>query len=264
MFDFITKRSFVVNLLAAIALAVVLALIFFGSLGFLTRHGESITVPDVRGKNIKEATEALEKMGFEVEVRDSIFIDTIPPLTVWEQAPSRGEVVKVNRTIYLTINKVEPPMVAMPELEGLTFRSAEMTLHSRRLNVGDTIYKPDIATNSVLKQMLNGKPIKAGAMVPEGSAITLILSSGPGNYENPVPALIGLTFVEAKALLAGSNLNLGTVLFEGSVSDTANAFIIRQSPSTKNAIGDPNMIRAGMSVDVWISSTAPEVDSSEN
>lgn len=261
MFDFITKRSFGVNLLAVILMFFVLALLFFSLLGFITKHGQQLTVPDVHGKNVKEAIALLEKAGFEADVRDSIYVDSIPPLAVYAQTPDRGAQVKVGRTIYLTVNKMVAPMVKMPDLEGLTFRSAEMMLKSMRLNVGDTIYRPDIATNSVLQQLLNGKKIKAGALVAEGSNITLILGSGTGNVENPVPSFIGLTYAEAREILSASSLNPGTVIIDPSVKDTANAYIIKQVPSRRNEIGDFNMVRAGESVDFWLSATKPVTDS---
>ena len=260
MFDFITKRSFLFNLLAVIVMFFALALLFFSMLGFITKHGQQQTVPDVHGKNIKEAIELLEKAGFEADVRDSIYIDSIPPLAVYAQTPDKGAQVKVGRTIYLTVNKTVAPMVKMPDLEGLTFRSAEMTLHSRRLNVGDTIYKPDFATNTVLQQLLNGKLIKAGKMIPEGSNITLVLSSGTGSIENPVPDLSGLTYLEAREILSASNLNLGTVLIDASVTDTANAFVTKQVPPRHNSIGDLNRVRAGETIDIWLAATRPVKD----
>lgn len=261
LFQNITKRSLGFNILVMLGLVVLVAVIFFSSLGFLTRHGEEVTVPDIRGKSIKEATTVLEKLGFEVEVRDSIYIDTMPALLVYEQTPERGDVVKINRTIYLTVNKVVPPMVPMPDLEGLTYRSAEMTLRARRLNIGDTIYKPDFATNTVLEQLLNGKPIKPGKEIPEGSNITLVLSSGTGSMENPVPDLMGATYFEAREILAASNLNVGTVLIDGGVTDTLGAFIFKQSPPRRNELGELNLIRAGESVDLWLTAVKPVKDS---
>ncbi|UYQ91106.1 PASTA domain-containing protein [Chitinophaga horti] len=257
MFEKITKKPFWFNLLVAIGLVLLLAVIFFMSLGVITRHGDTLQVPDVRGKSIEDATAALEDAGFEVDVRDSVYIDSIPALTVWEQTPERGDVVKVGRTVYLTVRKIVPPMVAMPDLEGLTFRSAEMNLRSRRLNVGDTVYRPDFAANTVLEQLLDGKPVKPGDMVPEGSNISLVLSSGTGNVENPVPELIGLTFIEAKAVLSGTNLVLGTMFMDGPVADTSNAYVIKQTPSARNEFGDRNLIRAGEVIDLVLSATPP-------
>ncbi|SDG24529.1 PASTA domain-containing protein [Chitinophaga filiformis] len=261
MFNKITNRSFGFNLLVVVGIFAVLGLLFFSLLGVITKHGDTLTVPDVYKKNIQEATMILEKEGFSVDVRDSIYVDSLPGLAVWEQTPAKGSIVKVGRTIYLTINKVIPPMVQMPDLTGLTFRSAEMTLHSLRLNVGDTIYKPDFATNTVLQQLLNGKTVKPGREVPEGSSITLVLSSGTGNTENPAPDLIGLTFLEAKETLSASNLGLGTVLIDPSVTDTANAFVVRQTPPRRNSLNELNMVRAGETIDLWLSGTRPTKDS---
>jgi len=261
VFDFITKRSFLVNLLAVIAMFFLLAVIFFSLLPVITKHGEQQTVPDVRGLKLDQAISKLEAAGFEAEVRDSVYIDSIPPLAVWAQTPDKGAVVKVNRTIHLTVNKTVAPMVAMPDLEGLTFRSAEMMLKSMRLNVGDTIYKPDFATNTVLQQLLNGRTLKPGTMIPEGTSITLILSSGRGNVENPVPDFIGLTFAEAREILSASSLNIGSVIIDSNVSDTANAFVYKQYPTRKNEIGDFNMVRSGESVDLYLSATKPVKDS---
>ena len=257
MFNQITKRSFGFNLAVVVGLFLVLGLIFFMLLGVITKHGDTLTVPDVHRKDVKDATKLLEDAGFNVDVRDSIFIDSLPALAVWEQTPAKGAIVKVGRTIYLTINKVVPPMVEMPDLVGLTFRSAEMTLHSRRLNVGDTIYKPDFATNTVLQQLLGGKLVKAGRQVPEGSSITLVLSSGTGSIENPVPDLIGMTFQEAKVTLSGRNLNLGTVMVDPAVTDTANAFVVKQDPAPKNSLQELSMVRAGELVSIWLSPNPP-------
>lgn len=257
MFNSITKRSFGFNLAFIVGLFAVLGLLFFLTLGIFTKHGDVLTVPDVYRKNVQEATQILEKAGFSVDVRDSIFVDTLPGLAVWEQTPGRGAVVKVGRTIYLTVNKVIPPMVKMPDLEGLTFRSAEMTLHSLRLNVGDTIYKPDFATNTVLQQLLNGKAVKAGREIPEGSNITLVLSSGTGSTENPAPNLVGLTFLEAKETLSASNLGLGTVLIDPGVTDTANAYVTKQDPMRRNNLNELNMVRAGQAIDIWLSNSRP-------
>lgn len=238
----------------------VLGILFFALLGVITHHNETLKVPDVRRKNVNEAIMLLEKAGFEADVRDSIYLDSLKALTVWEQQPEAGADVKVGRTIYLTINKVVPPMVAMPDLEGLTYRSAEMTLRSRRLNVGDTIYRPDFATNTVLQQLLGGKTIQPGKMIPEGSNITLVLSSGTGNVENPVPDLVGLTFLEARETLNASNLNLGTVLIDAGVTDTANAFVTKQIPALRNSLGEPNKVRAGESMDLWLGPVRPVRD----
>ena len=76
MFKFITHRPLWVNILAGIVLAVIIFFIFIFSLNWFTHHDQSKTVPPVTGKSFEDAKELLEKAGFEVEIQDSIYVDT--------------------------------------------------------------------------------------------------------------------------------------------------------------------------------------------
>jgi len=84
-------------------LSLVIVLLFFLSLRWLTHHGVSRNVPSVTGKTLAEAKEFLEKQGFDVIIQDSVYVDTLPPSGVIRQVPEPDAVVKVNRTVYLTI-----------------------------------------------------------------------------------------------------------------------------------------------------------------
>lgn len=257
MFKWLTHRSFFFNLIAACILFFLLGIIFFSSLGVITRHGQTVKVPGVKGQQFTAAKKLLTSLSFRVIVQDSAYVDSLPPLAVVRQMPDEGSIVKVDRTIYITLNKIAPPLTAMPELVNYSFRSAVMTLESQRLQVGDTLYKPDIAKDAVLAQLYNGKPIKAGTMIPEGSKITLVLGDGVGNVANPVPNLIGLTYQQALDLLSGSSLNPGVILTSGALTDTMNAFVFKQNPAPANEAGQPNLIRAGESIDMWLSQSNP-------
>ena len=72
--------------------------------------------------------------------------------SVLKQVPEGDELVKINRTVYLTINRHVPPMVEMPNIVGFSFRNAEMALKNMGLRIGDTTYVTDFAKNSVLEQ----------------------------------------------------------------------------------------------------------------
>lgn len=262
MFNWLTRRSFFVNLLAAIALVFLIGIIFFASLSLITKHGQTIKVPSVTGQNVSQAEKFLGSLGFNVLVRDSAYVDSLAPLAVVRQTPASDYIVKPGRTVYLTVNKTSPPVTAMPNLVNYSFRSAVMTLESQRLSLGDTIYKPDIAKNAVLAQLYHGSSIKAGTLIPEGSKINLVLGDGIGNAANPVPNLVGLTFLQASELLSASNLGMGVVLTDGPITDTSSAFVFRQNPPTTNSQGQNNLIRAGESMDLWLSQQMP-VDTSQ-
>ena len=269
VFRFITRQHFLVNLLAAIVL---LGLVLFGTmwmLGFITRHGQYERVPSVLGKSLPEAIRLLEEKGFGVEVSDSLWDDQQSPLAVLKQLPAGEEMVKAKRIIYLSINRSQPPMVEMPNLVGLSFRNAELYLRQLGLKLGDTLRKPDIAKDAVLEQLYGGLAVKPGTQLFQGSTIAFVLGSGISNNEIEVPQLIGLSFAEAKALLQGLGLNVGALLVDEGVSDTAAAFVYKHNPPHMQQLpetaGMPqNRIRPGQSIDLWLSlerAVPPVVDS---
>ncbi len=134
---------------------------FLQSLHWITRHDKTLTIPAVTGKSYADARKILESKGFEVELQDSIYNDTAKPLSVLRQFPEAEAVVKVNRTVYLTVNKAVAPLIEMPNLEGLSFRSAEIAMSQYGLKLEDTFYRTDFAKNSVLEQQYDGERIKS-------------------------------------------------------------------------------------------------------
>ena len=184
MFKFITQKPLWINVLTAVTLMTLLVLIFFGSLDYITKHGDYQKVPAVIGQDLNAATRLLQSKGFEVEVQDSIFVDSLPRLSVTRQTPEGNSTVKANRTIYLTINRAMPPLVEMPNLVGFSIRNAQMYLENLGLHLGDTTYRPDIAKNAVLEQLYEGKIITTGTKIFMGSTISFVLGNGIGDQEN--------------------------------------------------------------------------------
>lgn len=263
MFKFLTHRPLWVNIVAVIMITAILIFVFLGSLRWITKHDAYQKVPDIVGKNVDEARRLLEAKGFEVEIQDSIYIDTVPKLAVVKQSPEGDATVKVNRTIYLTLNRAQPPMVEMPNLVGFSIRNAEMYLENLGLHVGDTTLRPDIAKNAVLEQLYNGVPIKAGAKVFMGSSISFVLGDGIGNTDMNVPNLIGKTYLDAKQTLSALNINM-TQIADADVTDQNAAFVYKQNPEeyTQLVPGEKsrNRIRAGQSMDIWLSVAPPVID----
>lgn len=260
MFQFITNRSFLLNLVIAIALALVIFFTFFLLLDKITGHGDYIKVPEIKGKNIEEAKKLLESQGFQVQVQDSVYYDSLAKLSVVKQAPEPNQLVKVNRTVYLTVNRAEAPMVAIPNFVGQTYRSVQLQLNTLGLKIGDTSTRPDFAVGSVLEQLYNGNTLKPGTRVPMGSRISFVLGGGVQNSEMTVPDLLGMTFGEARVFLESNELLLGAVVVDGAISDSASAFVIKQSPARRDEEGRPIRIRGGQLIDLWISMDKSKMD----
>ena len=239
-----------VNFLLMIVVCVVLFVLFFSSLGIITNHGEETKVPNVTGKQIKEAVKSLTDMGFDVKV-DSTYEPTKKAFSVLQQMPEVGEIVKTGRTLFLTVNKATPPQTAMPKLVDLTFRSAELVLQSNRLVLGDTMMRPDIGKGLVLQQLFNGQPINPGTMIPQGSVITLVIGDGLGNTEMDVPDVMGQPYAVAIGLLSSTNFLIATIPDDGS-SDTDSWVVYRQTPEPMSPLGVPSRIREGDAIDIYV------------
>jgi beta-lactam-binding protein with PASTA domain len=253
VFKFITGRSLWVNILAAAAITFLLIFLFLKMLSWITKHGEYLTVPAVVGKKTDEAVKLLEKQGFEVLIQDSIFTDTAARGIVLKQLPDPNATVKINRTVFLTVNRVIPPMIDMPKLEGQSLSFALNIMQRNHLELEDTIFKPDFMMGSVLEQQYKGARIPEKAKVQWGSKITLIVGSGLDNQQMLVPSLLGMTFSEAKIFLEQTGISLGAVLADNNVKDSANAFVYKQNPETVDDDKKSRYIQSGQVMDVWIS-----------
>lgn len=266
MFKFLTTRPLWVNIVAGVVLLLLLLLLFLGSLALLTQHGKTMKIPSVAGLSYADAKKSLEASGFSVQIQDSVYSDTMPPLRVVKQFPEADNLVKVNRTVYLTINRSEAPFIQMPNLVSMSFRNADMILRQYGLRLEDTVFKPDFAKNSVLDQLYKGETIKPGTQIRQGSSITLVLGSGVGGIGFIVPDLVGLTYQQAKNRIDSLGLIFGSVVPDNDVRDTTEGFIYKQMPQQFTDDGHPNRIYPGQVVSIWLSAQRPAArkDSTSN
>jgi eukaryotic-like serine/threonine-protein kinase len=258
MIKYITSRPLWFNILVAVGGIFLLLVIFILLLGVITRHGKSSTVPYVVGKNINDIEKQLSDAGFETVIQDSVYYDSLPPGIVIKQVPEADAVVKVNRTVYVIINRFVPPDISMPNIIGYSFRNAEYTLQSMGLKLGDTATRVDFAKNTVLEMSINGKEIKPGDKIKVGSRIDLVIASGRGEDQIEIPKLIGLQLADARVLLEQLGLTIGAPVKNSDVADIENAYIYRQEP-----MPGKGRIRAGQMIDVWLSVERPVLDSAQ-
>ncbi|MEP2772906.1 MAG: PASTA domain-containing protein [Fulvivirga sp.] len=247
-------KGVLINLTAVIAVIVSGTLIFFYLyLPSYTNHGESITVPNLEGLHMDDIDEFLTQRSLRYEVNDSTFTEDYPPLTIIKQYPKPGSRVKENRKIFISVNRVEPPTVPVPELLDRSLRNAEAVLKSNELKRGNIQYKPSPFLNLVLEMQIDGEKTMPGELIAKGSTIDLVVGDGYARSNFDAPNLLGRELEEAQFIILGSNLQMGLITVEG---DTANSEIIvfKQAPRPGNRVklGDP--------IDLWI---APKSDTLE-
>ncbi|EDM38129.1 hypothetical protein PBAL39_00902 [Pedobacter sp. BAL39] len=248
--SYLKTSSFRNNLLAAIITVVVILLAAFFSLRYYTKHGQGLNVPTLKGLAFTQAVSKLEELGLRYEV-DSVYVQDSPPGIVIDQDPEAETFVKDNRTIYLTVNVALAPNVKFPDVEFKSLREAQALIESFGLKLGDTTYKPDVSRDVVLQALFGGQPVAAGTSMPKGSRIDLVLGDGKGSEEVDIPSLLGLTRDEALfALRNGAMLNLGMVSYEGDVTDSATAVVIRQDPMATDSV---TKVKIGTPVNITLS-----------
>jgi len=262
VFKFITKKPFWVNFLFAVMLAFLLVFLVLQLLGWITRHGEYLTVPAVTGKDTREAIQILESKGFDVVIQDSMYNDLLPRGSVVKQLPDSNSTVKISRTVYITVNRYIPPMINMPQLVGKSLNFAMDLLEKNHLHLGDTIYKPDFMKGSIIEQLYKGQKIKPGTQLQWGSSISLVIAGGLNEEQMMVPDLVGLTFANAKSQLDLAGINIAGIIGDGEIKDTAAAYIYKQNPAPFDDEKRPLYIRPGQLMDLYISPIMPAPEDS--
>jgi eukaryotic-like serine/threonine-protein kinase len=259
------KRSFFFHLGIVLLLCTILYLSFFAVLHSLTRHGEELQIPDLRGKSVDLALTQLKEMHFEIIV-DSTYEPSIKPLTVIKQVPDSGSSVKRGRTVFLTVNMLMPPYIPMPNLVSLSLRSAQMLLRNNKLMMGDTSYKADIAAGAILEQKYKGADIRPGEMIAQGSKISLVIGDGLGNTEFNVPAVTNMPLEEALTLLNQYNITPIVIADDqmSQITDTPSAIVVDQEPRDKNEAGAFNRIKEGDNITLRIQQNPSEHDVQKN
>ncbi|MBP9186449.1 MAG: PASTA domain-containing protein [Bacteroidia bacterium] len=241
-------KTFGVHIAAIIAVVVLCFAVVSYILNGYTRHGESLTVPDIKGLNINDAIHLLSQKNLRFIISDSMYFGDKPKLSVLEQNPNAGSKVKVGRCVYLIINSNKAPQVSLPNLKDVSLRQAESMLVRVGLKVGKLIYKPDIAKDVVLEVQFLNSAIQAGYKIGKGSEVDLVLGDGLNGESVDVPDLVGLTLQEAGNLIQSASLNVGSVVYLGSISDSTSAKVVRQNP----AFTDGATTTGGQPIDLFL------------
>ena len=165
---FLISKKFFKQLALALAIALVLLLATLVWLKVYTHHGQAIRVPDLAGLTEEEVDDVINSRHLRFEIVDSVYSREMPRGTVIKQNPRASSIVKKNRRIFLTMNAVNPEMISMPRLVGLSIRQARLALQNAGLTLGDIQYRPDYAINNVLQQMHADSVISEGTSIRKG------------------------------------------------------------------------------------------------
>lgn len=99
IFSFRQNKYFWINILAMIAVVVLLMFGTLKGIDIYTHHGEAVVVPDVKGMTVAEAGAVFDSRGLACIVSDSTYVKDKPAGCILDYNPAAGQKVKEGRII---------------------------------------------------------------------------------------------------------------------------------------------------------------------
>ena len=183
LIQFVTSKTFLKQLIIAVAVLVLFVFVIMKWLNITTNHNQKIEVPNLEKMSLLEVEKTLKELDLNLFVIDSAsYNPNYPKKAVIEQDPEPGDFVKEGRKIYLTLNPSGYAKVEIPDLFGKTKRQVNSQLMAIGFRISpEPIYVSDIAKDVVRGLKFKGKDLKAGAKIPKNSLIILKLGDGKGS-----------------------------------------------------------------------------------
>lgn len=226
-FRFIFSRAFLKQIIIAgvVAFALIYSALWFT--GIYAHHGETITVPNLRGKQEQEVKKMLKERQLKYTIIDSVFNRTATPGSVVEQFPRSGREVKRDRLLKLTIATIKPQKVTLQKVEDISLRQAIGQLSKNGIGIENLEYERSAYTNLILGTKQNGKTLKQGAEIYKGDKVTLVVGYNE-NDNFTVPNLLGLsgTYAKRKAMEAG--INISQMTYQSTDTDQQRMSIVKK------------------------------------
>lgn len=170
-----------------LAMAIVVVLLCFGvwyGLESYTHHGEGVVIPNIIDMKSSRARDLLDDNDLRMVVNDTGYNKRKPDDCILTQVPTAGMKVKTGRTIYVTVNSLQSPRVAIPDLiDNCSYREAEFRLKA----VGFTVLPPKVIEGEkdwVYGIQAGGRNLQTGDMVSTESPLTLVIGRGLAPEEN--------------------------------------------------------------------------------
>ena len=143
---------------------------------YVSKGGEEIEMPNLRGLTKADAIAKLEQMGLRLGSAYETYSDEDSG-TVISQDPRSGSRISKGQSVDITVSKGQKvKKVAVPDVKGVPLDRARALLESSGLKVGSTAEETSTqAAGTIISQSPS-----AGAEMEAGSVVRLTVSSGKG------------------------------------------------------------------------------------
>lgn len=145
---------------------------------YLTVSGgeESVSVPSVRGRTLRDATFLLERTGLRLGEVSHAPSGEYPVNTIIDQGRAPGSKAKKEARVDVTVSLGPVTLsIVVPDLIGKTLSDAKKTIEAAGISIGNITYipSPDLLPNTVIEQFP-----QAGDLVEAKQAIDLVVVQG--------------------------------------------------------------------------------------
>jgi len=205
---------------------------------------EMVPVPNLDGLTQDAATTAVTEAKLKVGTITQQASNTVVAGNVVSQDPANGSSLLPGSAVNLVISSGPLVMLTVPNVEGLTQAAATTAITGANLMVGTVAQR---ASNTVVTGNVIGQDPAKGSSLAQGSAVNLVISSGPQIVN--VPNVQGLTENVATTTLNEAKFVIGKVTQQ--TSDlVATGKVISQDPASGSSVAE------GSPVNLVISSGA--------
>jgi serine/threonine-protein kinase len=235
-----SKRGAYIALAAAVVGVLLIAGFFL--LRPLFNAETTVTVPDLRGLTIAEATASLESRGL------TLGVQTPKPSSVEEgkiiaQTPGIGDDAPEGSAVNVDVS-TGPAKVVVPNIVGLSLDSASQRLETAGLILGT---RDETNSDKAAGTVLEADPAE-GTSVDAGTEVDVKVSNG----RVAVPDVVGDRESEANSTLVKAGFQVAVTRTK-TTDSTLEGRVISQSPSAK----DGATAKAGATITITVAELAP-------
>jgi beta-lactam-binding protein with PASTA domain len=193
--------------IALTAMAMVAVMLFSAAITLrIALHGHEVTIPDLAGLTVEEASQAALKTGVDLNIENKFYSTTIPAGRILSQAPAAGSIVRHGWQMRVT-ESLGPQHVTIPDVVGQPVQEASMNIRRMQLDLGtlahiDAPGDPDMT-------LAQTPPPNAGVDQPR---VNLLLSSSANaSTAFVMPSFVGMSFASANRVAIGLGLRVAVV-----------------------------------------------------
>lgn len=162
-----------------------------------------VAVPNIIGQDEATARDMVKNVGCTMEVRDTQNSDQ-PEGTVIYTSPDVGMMVKKGSIVYVRLS-AGLQKITVPDVKNITLDDAIAKLQENNLTKGNVI---EANSDTVDKGKVISQSPEANNEAAAGSAVDLVVSSGPAVKMTTVPHLVGVDFSKVPGMIDESKLTL--------------------------------------------------------